>query len=193
MTWLVSIDESGNLGRDTRFFVMAAVVVMRPRLLSSVAKKIPKQRDESKFYNSNEDEILDVLGELSKCNASIVYVVVDKYDYKGKHYGIRGNKLYEAVLRELFIEAFGIVKKSDVNVLLDRSPFIPLSTVRAMANDAAISEGCNLMRCDKVTSHQSSCVQIADFVAGAIHRNYEDGNPHFMEIIRDKISVARRN
>lgn len=38
MTWVISIDESGNLGRDSRFFVMAATVVMRQRYLLSVSK-----------------------------------------------------------------------------------------------------------------------------------------------------------
>ena len=83
MTWAISIDESGNLGRDSRYFVMAATVVMRQRYLLSASKKIPKYRDESKFYNSTETEIMDDLEEVSRCNVSIVYVVVAKYDYSG--------------------------------------------------------------------------------------------------------------
>ena len=192
MTWLVSIDESGSLGRDSRFFVMAAIVTMRSRLLSSVVKKIPKKSEESKFYNCTDDQIMKILKELSNCNVSIVFVVVDKHDYKGRYYGIYGNKLYETVLRELLAEAFAIVGKSDVNVLLDRSSFISLITVRNVAEDVAEPEGSNIMRCDKVTSHQSSCVQIADFVAGAI-RSYVNGDTRFIELISSKISVARRN
>ena len=193
MTWLVSIDESGNLGKDARFFVMAAVVTVRSRLLSSAVKKIPKKSEESKFYNCTDNQIMEVLRELSTCNMSIVYVVVDKHDYKGRYYGLHGNRLYEAVLSELLTETFAILRKSDVNVLLDRSPFISLITLRNLAMNAARSEGCNIMKCDKMTSHQSPCVQIADFVAGAINRNYEDGDSRFMDIIRKKISVARRN
>lgn len=56
MTWAISIDESGNLGKDSRYFVMAATVVMRQRHLLSVSKKIPRQREESKFYNSTEGD-----------------------------------------------------------------------------------------------------------------------------------------
>ncbi len=193
MTWLVSIDESGSLGRDSRFFVMAAIVSIRSRFLSSVVKKIPKKSGESKFYNCTDNQIMEVLKELANCNVNIVYVVVDKHDYSGRYYGVYGNKLYEAVLHELLTEAFAIVRRSDVNVLLDRSSFISLIRMRIIAENAAESEKCNIMRCEKVTSHQSSCIQIADFVAGAINRNYVNEDPRFMNIIKNKVSVARRN
>ena len=193
MTWAISIDESGNLGKDSRYFVMAATAVMRQRHLLSVSKKIPRQREESKFYNSTEEEIMEVLTELSVSNVRIVYVVVDKYDYTGRFYGMHGNTLYEAVLRELLAEAFSMVKGGDANVFLDRSSFVTLSSFRAIAGEIVASAGCNLKKCDKVTSHQNRCVQIADYVAGAINRNYEDGDSHYMDVIREKISIARKD
>lgn len=193
MTWAISIDESGNLGKDSRYFVMAATAVMRQRHLLSVSKKIPRQREESKFYNSTEEEIMEVLNELSISNVHIVYVVVDKYDYTGRFYGLHGNGLYEAVLRELLAEALSMVKGGDANVFLDRSSFVTLGSFRTIAGEIAASAGCNLKKCDKVTSHQNRCVQIADYVAGAINRNYEDGDPHYMDVIREKISIARKD
>lgn len=193
MTCTISIDESGNLGKDSRFFVMAATMVMRQRHLLSVSKKIPKQREESKFYNSTEEEIMAVLNELSLSDAHIVYVVVDKHDYTGRFYKLRGNSLYEAVLREVLMEAFATINGGDVNIFLDRSSFLTLNSFRTIAREITTSASCNLKKCDKVTSHQNKCVQIADYVAGAINRNYEDNDPHYMEIIRDKISIARKN
>ena len=70
MTWLAAVDESGNLGSDSRFFVMSAVTVRRVRTLSSAFKAIPTPRDESKFYNSTDKEILEVLKELSLTDRS---------------------------------------------------------------------------------------------------------------------------
>lgn len=193
MTWLVSIDESGSLGRDSHFFVMAAVVVMRPRTLLNVAKQIPKLYFESKFYNSTREEITNVLRTLSKCDVRIVYVVADKYDYTGQYYGTYGNDLYKMILQDLLAKAFSLVNKGDVNVFLDRSSFVSLTSFRTIAGEVASSAGCNLKQCDKVTSHQNKCIQIADYVVGAINRNYEDGNSYYMDIIRSKISVACRN
>lgn len=193
ITWAISIDESGNLGKYSRYFVMAATVVMRQRYLLSVSKKIPKHRDESKFYNSTEEEIMEILRELAMSNVGIIYVVVDKYDYTGKFYGMHGNSLYEAVLRELLVDTFTFVNSGDVNVFLDRSSFLTLNSFRAIAGEIALSVGCNLKKCDKVTSHQNKCVQIADYVAGAISRNYEDNDPHYLDVIKEKISFARKN
>ena len=68
-----------------------------------------------------------------------------------------------------------------------------LGSFRAIARAIAIESGCNLKKCDKVTSHQNKCVQIADYVAGAINRNFEDEDPHYMDVIREKISIARKN
>lgn len=138
-------------------------------------------------------EIRAILDEVSKCNVSIVYVMVDKYNYAGDYYGVFGNDLYEAVLSDLLSAAFSVVNKGDVNVFLDRSSFITLNSFRTIANDIAIANGCNLKKCDKVTSHQNRCVQIADYVAGAINRYFEDGYPYYMDIIREKISIARKN
>lgn len=100
---------------------------------------------------------MDVLEEVSRCNVSIVYVVVDKYDYSGKYYGIHGNDLYEAVLSDLLSEAFSIVNKGDANVFLDRSSFVTLGSFRAIAKEIAIAKSRNLKKCDKVTSHQNAC------------------------------------
>lgn len=172
---------------------MAATAVMRQRYLLSVSKKIPRQREESKFYNSTGVEIMEVLNELSTSNVRIVYAVVDKYDPAGRFYGLHGNSLYEAVLRELLEEAFSMVKGGDVNVFLDRSSFVTLRSFRIISGEIAASVGCNLKKCDKVISHQNRCVQIADYVAGAINRNYEENDPHYMDVIREKISIARKD
>ena len=156
-------------------------------------KKIPRQREESKFYNSTQGEIMEILNEISMSNVRTVYIVVDKYDYTGRFYELHGNSQYEAVLRELLAEAFAEVKGGDANVFLDCSSFVILSSFRAIAREIAASAGCNLKKCDKVTSHQNRCVQIADYVAGAINRNYEDGDPHYMDVIREKVSIARKD
>ncbi len=118
---------------------------------------------------------------------------MDKYDNIGRFYGMHGNGLYEAVLRGLLAEALVAVKGGDANVFLDRSSLVTLSSFRTIAGEIAASVGCNLKKCDKVASHQNRCVQIADHVEGAINRNYEDGDPHYMDVIRERISIARKD
>ena len=186
MTWSIAIDESGNLGKDSRYFVMAAIVTMRQRNLLPVVKLIPTYREVSKFYNSTDSEITTILEGFAKSNATVSYVLVDKHDYKSEYYGLNGNDLYLKVLQRLLNLAFESIS-GDVNVYLDRSTFIPLQTFRKITGEISLQKGCNLKKCDKVTSHQNRCVQIADYVAGAINYNFRNNDSTFMDLIKERI------
>ena len=187
MTWVISIDESGNLGHSSRFFVMSAVIVMRPRHLLNVSKLIPKYKSESKFYNSTDDEICQILKEFNHSSARVVYVVVDKYDHTSSWYGHYGNELYEMVFDKLMGLAFEEVEGSDSNVFLDRSTFLKLQQFRDIVNENASKHNCHVKKCEKVTSQQSKCIQIADYIAGTIYRYSENGDERFIGLIKEKI------
>ncbi|MBE6522088.1 MAG: DUF3800 domain-containing protein [Thermoplasmata archaeon] len=192
MTWVVAIDESGDLGKDSRFFSMAAVINERVRNLEPVFKKIPKIREDSKFYNSTESEIIDVLASLPDSDSIIISVTVDKHDYTGSHYGVHGNKLYAAVLGDLFDSVFEHIGAHDVSVFLDRSTFVTILELNSICLEAASHHGTNVKKCVKATSHQNRCVQIADFAAGAINRKFEYDDIRFYGLI-EKISFARKH
>lgn len=192
MTWVISIDESGNLGNDGRFFTMAAMIVMRPRRLMIAYKNIPQHRTESKFYNSTPSEIRTVLEALSTCEVEIVCVTVDKWSNKGKYAGFRGNKLYRAVLEEVLFDSLSTVGHVDVNVLLDNNSFIMMKDFRDLVQMISVKTGTNVKKSEKIVSHQSKCIQLVDYIAGAIERDYEDNCEDYHNLIRKKISVARR-
>ena len=193
MTWLVAIDESGDLGSDSRFFSMAAIVTRRVRSLDPVFKKIPTKRDESKFHNSTEDEISSVLIALADTDASIISVTVDKYDHTSPYYGMRGNRLYYQTLYDLLDKTLSSISSHDVTIFLDRSRFISLNEFQSMAKSLSTSYGCTLIRCEKHTSHQNKCIQVADYVVGTVNRYYESDDERFIWILAEKISFARKN
>ena len=193
MTWLIAIDESGNLGSDSRFFSMAAIVTRRVRSLSPVFKAIPRVREESKFYNSTESEIHSVLESFSKTDSCIFAVVVDKHDFKSKYYGLAGNRLYLAVLRDLMDAAFQYIGSHDANLFLDRNTFVSLDQLRSSAKEYAIKNHSNLKKCEKATSHQNKCIQIADYVVGTINSHFQNDDDRFYHLIEKKISFARKN
>lgn len=83
MSWVVAIDESGDLGKGTRYFCMAALIVRRPRHLRKAYDSIPKRGYESKFSNSSDEEISLILRSVAEVDVRIVYSAVDKYDYNG--------------------------------------------------------------------------------------------------------------
>lgn len=190
MTWLVAIDESGNLGPVSRFFVMSAIITKRVRVLNPVFKSIPKFRKESKFSNSTDEEIEKVLHKLSMTDTYIISVVVDKHDYSSPFYGIDGKSLYCNVLSKLLNDVFNFIGHHDVSVYIDRSTFIGLNELRVMAMGLTQKHGCNLIRCEKVTSHQNKCIQIADFVAGSFFVSSQYGIVKFTSIIQEKVILC---
>lgn len=188
MSWLISIDESGNLGRDTRFFTMSAIIIRRANHLKSVHKIIPKTGIESKFYNTSEDVIASILKEFATCDVRIVYMAVDKHNYKSKYYG---NNLYKAVLSELLDSISDLLRHNDLRILLDRSSFISIKDAKNLAMNVLSRNRCTLISIDKKESEQSPCIQIADYIAGTVFRRYEYENQKLFGIIEKKIVVAR--
>ena len=57
--------------------------------------------------------------------------------------------------------------------------------------DEAKKAGVNVKKCDKATSEQNKCIQIADFIAGAT-RSYHENDNDTLKILNEKISIARR-
>ena len=192
MTWVVSIDESGNLGKEGRYFSIAATIVMRPRHLMPAWKAIPKTRIESKFYNSTPEEIRNILTKITECKVEIVSVTIDKHRRYELFGDISNNDLYQSLLSELLGLALEIVAKSDVNILLDRNTFLSMEEFRRIAKEVATESGSNIKKCDKQDSHQSKCIQIVDYIVGAIRYDAENERDDYTSLFEEKVSVARR-
>ena len=192
MTHMVAIDESGDTGKDSRFFTMAAVATVRPRLIMAARKAVLCDSDEFKFYKAEKEDLLRVLNAISSCPIDIISVTVDKHDYSSKCYGIYGNKLYKMTLEALVEEVFRTVVTRDVNVYVDSNTFISQSDLRKLVDYISLENGHNVKRCEKVISQHNKCIQLADVVAGSINRFYENGDGTYISVISKKISVARK-
>lgn len=191
MSWVVAIDESGNLGSSTRYFVMAAIIFRRPRVLSSAFAKIPVKKYESKFYNSTDAEISSILKEIGSTDVRIVASIVDKYDYKSRFYRLRGNELYKKVLQEVLDDVADQIPKSDVDLMIDRCRFINLEELRNISTLELSKSDCQLTKCEKRSSDQTPCIQIADYVVGAIYHKMRYNDDSFFKLIDEKVVVAR--
>ncbi len=191
MSWVVAIDESGNLGSSTRYFVMAAIIFRRPRVLNSAFAKIPVKKYESKFYNSTDDEISKILTAINSTDIKIVTSIVDKHNYKSRFYGIHGNELYKKVLLEVLQTVSFQISGSDASIILDRCSFITLDELRSLGTEILHQNNCQLKKCEKRISEQAPCIQIVDYVAGAIYHNVSYNDSKFLNLIKEKVVVAR--
>lgn len=190
MTWLIAIDEAGDLGSCSQYFVMSAIVTKRVNTLKPEIKMIPIKSTESKFCNTKEKEIMGILKKLSVADIYIFNIEVNKCDYKSTFYKLHGNKLYRAVMLKLLDNVFKFIGNHDTNLFIDRSTFIGLNELRLISNEISTSYGCNLKRCEKATSHQNRCIQIADFIVGSFFINLEHEDDRFKTIVEEKVIPA---
>ena len=127
---------------------------------------------------------------MSDLRFNIVYTVVDKNNPPDNK-PIYGNVLYENILRQVISDAMEIVPCKDVNLLLDSCRFITINRLKEVAYEEAAKHGVNVKTVNKVQSEHNKCIQLVDFIAGASRAMYEN-NDNTIEILRDKISIARR-
>ncbi len=191
MSWVVAIDESGNLGSSTRYFVMAAIIIRRPRNLKSAYERLPRKKYEPKFYNSTDEEVISVLKEIAKADVTIVTSIVDKHNYRSRFFGIHGNELYKMVLEDLLQKTAYQIPNSDVLLFLDRCSFVSMKEFRSLATRIMNNNGCQMKKCEKKLSDQTPCILLVDYVAGAIYHMHSCDDATFFNIIKEKIVTAR--
>ena len=190
MTDLVVIDESGDLGsQGSTYFVMAAMIIPRPRNLKSVYKLIPRDGKEHKWYNSDEDEKQKILDLMATCNYKIVYTSVNKNSPTSTN-PIYGNKLYDLVTTHVIQDALSHLGTRDVKVFLDNNGFITTTRLKEIVQLTARLTEVNPLDVGKRDSQSTPCLQLVDYVVGSIRANYEYSE-ELHPAIEKKLSFAR--
>ena len=80
----------------------------------------------------------------------------------------------------------------DVNVVIDSCSFIDTEKIREIVLEEAEIQDVNPKKVYKAVSHQNKCIQLADFVAGAVRAESEYSDELFKKL-SEKVSVARRH
>ena len=192
MTGLIAIDESGDLGSSgTEFFTIAAIIMLRPRNLKKAADLIPKKGYEVKWHNSDSKTKNEIINALSDLSFKIVYCTVNKNN-PDDHRPVYGNELYERTLKEVIADSFKVLPCRDVNVVIDGCSFIDTEKIREIVLEEAEIQDVNPKKVYKAVSHQNKCIQLADFVAGAVRAESEYSDELFKKL-SEKVSVVRRH
>ncbi len=197
MASTVSLDESGNLGSQDRFFVMSALIVRRTRDLSRAFKVLDEMKTsrrskkdtavEVKFSNSYPHERMRILKSLSDSPISIVYVVIDKNESR-VYKNVRNCDLYKAAVKEILplIEKASMTK--DVSINFDENRCIDMRSLLELVTEGV--SNLNVKSVRKVNSSSDKAVQLADFISGSIREKYEHGNDGYMALVEGRISIA---
>jgi hypothetical protein len=191
MTGLIAIDESGDLGSSgTRYFTMAAIIMLRPRNLKKAADMIPNRGYEVKWNNSDSLTRTKIISALSNLNFKIVYYTVDK-NHPEDNRPVYGNELYMRILRQVIRDSLEVLPCRDVILFLDSCTFTSVDMLRKIVREEAEIANKNPVKVNKVPSQQNKCIQLVDFIAGAARANLEYSD-RTLEILSEKVSFARR-
>jgi len=68
---LIIIDEGGDLGTDSSFYVLAATVTDNMKRIEKIVKVFPPSNKENKHYKSLDETKIKVLSEVSNCDVDI--------------------------------------------------------------------------------------------------------------------------
>ena len=176
MTGLIVLDESGDLGLNgTKEFTLAALIIFRPRHLKSAYKLVQNKGAESKWHNTEHQFKEKVLKTMDNCQFDYVYATINK-NHPLWHKKTFGNELYEIMVRQVVSDALSVAPCKDMRVYLDKNRFITNEKFKKIVSEECNQYNINLVDAGLRNSKDTPCIQLVDFIVGAIHSYCEYGD-----------------
>lgn len=202
------IDESGDLGfteKSKKYFILTAVKVSdeeTQKKLSRITKKIRqrifskklKKMTELKFSNTRESIRCMFLEKAAELPIQVYLLIVEK-------------KKFEKIGQEDIIIFYSYLVKQLVNIIYthfnDRKElFICLDRCLPASERDNLeryfkTEFLSLFKeipklvIDHQASHNNGCLQVTDFICGALGCKYNHGDDKYAKIIQDKITIEK--
>lgn len=201
----VFIDESGNLGRGGRFFVLAAIVFLTRQAAKKASRYVHKMQKRLGTKGSP-------LAELKSCRMSFVerqmllnglmisediefyYLVVEKARVSLLRNGYPQNLIYNYFTKLLVDDIFAAHRNKTQITLDERSTKIKSANslrdyllIDAYANFNKKRDEIEILQAD---SRMVNNLQLADLIAGTVYQAYTRHQRHFLDLMRCKIRSA---
>jgi len=204
---MIYLDESGDLGfkpRSSKFFVLAAIIARDPEKVSRCIKRVRQQKlskkyktvPELKFHNSSQTIRKRVLDCVAGTDTDIAYVVLRKNQVferlKSKPsilYNYLSGSLISKIITAYNLE--GLVKVFVDKSLygFERDNFDNYLTWKTCIGNHSEDQNINPPEIVHIDSRQDRCIQVADFVAGAISHKYSMEDPSYYNAIEQRVSI----
>lgn len=111
----IYIDESGELAKQSDYFVFGAIITNNPKELDNIIKKTRKKytkqlgnSSEIKGYTTDDYIIKKILKKLNNTDCKVVGIILDKKNIYKIHHSYDYNMLYDRIASEL-------AKRIDIN------------------------------------------------------------------------------
>lgn len=196
-------DESGNLGKKERYFVIACIITKYPKALSNKMKKmlltIKKKYGQQNFNgyelkaNACNSHIKQIIYEgIHSKDISIAYIVADKIWVEDRLKKDK-NCLYNYLLRILLDNFKSIFRNNKVHFILDNKT-VKVKSINSFSDyinihinyELKLNTDISVVYLDS-SSKNAYNVQAVDYVANAIFAKYEYNYNNYYDIFKDKI------
>lgn len=200
----VFIDESGNMGRGGRYFVLAAVVFdtekgahRNKRIIRKEQQLIAKEQksasiEEIKSSRLSFPQRQRILNKMiAKADVDFFYLVVDKEHVELLKHGKPKNLVYN-YLAKLLTDSIFAKYNDDFDVIFDQRTTAVKSmnsltdyiTINAYTLFDHIHHNISAKQMDSKTAY---LLQAADVLAGTVYKAYTKQNRHFLDLISSRI------
>jgi len=200
----VFVDESGDLGfseRSTSYIVMGAMATHEPLKVARIVRKVRERHlckprgdvPELKFSESSDAVKTALLRMLGEYDGEMWYVYLRKRDiltqYRGaeKHtYNVLATEICKHLVklpeRKFLVKMDKALEKKDRERL---KYHILEETEKTLRKLGKLSVD---LQIEWVYSESEPCIQLVDFVCGAVFRKYEYGDNRYFDLIKHKIA-----
>ena len=198
------IDESGDLGRGGRFFVLAAVVYD-----NQVGEKRTKRIIKKERQLISKEGQCDLIPEIKSCaltfpqrqrilnkmvsraDIDFYYLVIDKKNVTLLSQNKPKNLVYNYFAKILTDMIFAKYN-DDFRIIFDQRSTCVKSmnslpdyiTISAYTNHNHVNKNIEVAQRDSRTLYN---LQAADIIAGTVYHAYRDGQKHFLNLIKPRV------
>lgn len=203
----IFMDESGDLGFNfakrgtSKFFVVTLLYTNTKKALEKLVNQIhsdlrvkySQTRNCLHAQRESSQTRIKLLKKLAEYDVQVFYIAVDKF--KLKNLG-RANKsdFYNFVTRLLLdhIAEKGHITSSDVDLIVSRRETSRYLNERFKKWVSEIGEHKKRINLNISVSmpYEEKCLQIVDFVCWSVFRKFEYEDNIYLDLIKEKISVA---
>lgn len=186
----IYIDESGDLGKDSKYFIISAIISSNKtdleRIINNINRIFKKQlrnSNEIKGNNTPNYIIKKILKRLENIDYEAVIIVFNK-ENKDKIKYSNNNELYDIIASEL---AKMITIKQKTSIIIDKSK-TKHSDIKLFDKYFIENLNNNLnfpIEISHLSSTNSKGLQIIDIISWSYFQNYEKNNEEFIKLIKN--------
>ncbi|MBQ6443260.1 MAG: DUF3800 domain-containing protein [Methanosphaera sp.] len=188
----IYIDESGDLGKQTKYFVFGAILTNNPKQLDNIIRKTRKKYKkhlgnipEIKGHKTEDYIIKKILHKLNNTNCKIIGIIIDKTNIYKITQNYDYNIIYDTIASKL---AEMIIITSSTSIIIDKCKNKENEMINF--NMKFINKLNNSHNYPVEIKHANSIhyqgLQIADLIAWSIFQCAERNNNEFISLIDNK-------